>query len=222
MASTPVLYHVCQNISALYFRAFHHLQIHGTDHIPAGGCLIASNHVSFFDPPLLGCAAPRHFHYLARKTLFTPPVMDKILPRINAVPIDQERPDMVGLKRIIALAKAGAAVVLFPEGARSFNGILQPAQPGIGLVIAKSGVPVVPARIFGAHRAWPRDGKPHPFTPIEVVFGPPIHFKPTASKDRDTYKKIGDHVIQAIAAIQPVNLHGTPESQNIASPDAFA
>ena len=75
-------------------------------------------------------------------------MLGPIFPRLNVVPIDQERPDMSALKTVIRLLRAGESTIVFPEGARTLDGQLQPAQPGIGLIIAKTLVPVVPMRVF--------------------------------------------------------------------------
>jgi 1-acyl-sn-glycerol-3-phosphate acyltransferase len=144
--------------------------------IEEGGVILAMNHESYLDPPLAGIACRRELHYLARKTLQKWPILGPILPDLNVVPVDQDRADMSALKTIIRIIRAGGATVIFPEGSRTLDGALQPAQPGLGLVIAKTLAPVVPMRIFGAHRAFPRGGKPRPFTPITLVVGEPIFF----------------------------------------------
>jgi len=197
---SSAFYIFIQALSALIFRLFYDYEIIGEENIPEGGCLLASNHESFFDPPLIGCTLACMPHYLARKTLFDHPLFGTAIRALKAHPIDQERPDMAGLKRIIGAARAGGAVVIFPEGSRSWDGTLQPAQPGVGLVVAKARVPVVPIRIFGAHRAWPRGGRPRPFTRIRVVITPPITF-PEAPATRESYQQIGDQIMAAIAAI---------------------
>jgi 1-acyl-sn-glycerol-3-phosphate acyltransferase len=117
--------------------------------------------------------------------------------------VDQEKPDMTGLKRIIEIAKSGDGVLLFPEGSRTLDGNLQPAAPGLGLAIAKSGVPVVPARIFGAYAAWPRGGRPRLFRPLTVVFGPPLTFTGSPHVNSRNYQAISDEVMAAIARLQP-------------------
>lgn len=195
-----MFYHFTQALCTLVFRLFYDYEISGVEHIPEGGCLLASNHESFFDPPLIGCTLACRPHYLARKTLFDHPLFGAAIRALQAHPIDQERPDMAGLKRVIGAARAGAAVVIFPEGSRSWDGRLQPAQPGVGLVVAKARVPVVPIRIFGAQRAWPRGGRPRPFVPIRVVIAPPLDFG-VVPAERDAYQKIGDQIMAAIAAI---------------------
>jgi 1-acyl-sn-glycerol-3-phosphate acyltransferase len=198
----------CRGLCQIYFRLFHHIRYLGLDNIPKeGGFFIASNHESFFDPPAVGGDVERKMFFLARKSLFKPPIMDKLLPTIRALPVDQEKPDMTGLKRIIDIAKNGDGVLLFPEGSRTEDGNLQPAAPGLGLAIAKSGALVVPARIFGAFAAWPRHGKPRLFKPITVVYGKPISFKDSPHVQGKNYQAISDEVMAAIGQLQVDQSH---------------
>lgn len=201
MRSHSAIYVIAQALADVAFSTFYDLKLYGTEHIPDGGCLIASNHVSYLDPPALSCRLPQTPAFLARKTLFRPPLFDSLLPRLQAIPVDQENPDMVGLKRIIAMARSGVPVILFPEGSRSYDGILQPAMPGIGLVLSKSGVPVVPARIFGAHSAWPRGGRPRPFHPIRIVFGPAFTPQSDQADKKKRYQELGEQVMERIALL---------------------
>ncbi|MDR1192330.1 MAG: 1-acyl-sn-glycerol-3-phosphate acyltransferase [Verrucomicrobiales bacterium] len=201
--NTDGWFRLCRGLCQIYFRLFHDFRVEGLDHIPrAGGFFVAANHESFFDPPAVGCEIERKMFFLARKTLFVPPVMDKLLPTIRALPVDQEKPDMTGLKRIIDVARRGNGVLLFPEGSRTLDGHLQPAAPGLGLAIAKSGVPVVPARIFGAFAAWPRGGKPRLFTPLTVKYGAPLTFTGSPHLKTKNYQALSDEVMAAIAKIQ--------------------
>jgi 1-acyl-sn-glycerol-3-phosphate acyltransferase len=111
---------------------------------------------------------------------------------------------MSALKTIIKLVRAGGSTVIFPEGARTLDGKLQPAQPGIGLVIAKTLAPVVPMRIFGAHKAFPRGGAPRPFTPVTLVVGEPIYFTKAdlVGEGRELYQRLSEQVMRHIAAIE--------------------
>ena len=111
---------------------------------------------------------------------------------------------MSAIKTIIKLVRAGQCTVIFPEGGRTLDGQLQPAQPGLGLVIAKTLAPVVPMRIFGAHEAFPRGGKPRLFRPITLVVGEPIRFTQAdlAGRGRELYQRLSERVMERIAAIQ--------------------
>jgi 1-acyl-sn-glycerol-3-phosphate acyltransferase len=178
--------------------------VHRERSIQEGGVIFAMNHESYLDPPLAGIACHRELHFLARKTLLKWPVLGPILPKMNVIPVDQDRADMSALKTIIKLVRGGHATIIFPEGSRTLDGELQPAQPGLGLVIAKTLAPVVPMRIFGAHKAFPRGGKPRPFTPITLVFGEPIYFTQDdlVGTGRDLYQRLSERVMERIAAIQ--------------------
>lgn len=178
--------------------------VHRERIIETGGAILAMNHESYLDPPLAGIACHRELYYLARKTLLKWPILGPILPKMNVIPVDQDRADMSALKNLIKIVKAGHATVIFPEGSRTLDGELQPAQPGLGLVIAKTLAPVVPMRIFGAHKAFPRHGKPRPFTPITLVVGEPMYFTKDdlVGEGRELYQALSERVMQRIAAIQ--------------------
>ena len=168
------------------------------------------NHQSYLDPPIVALAAQPHpIHFLARKTLLQWPVLGPIFPRLNVVPIDQERPDMSALRNVIRLLQAGETTIVFPEGARTLDGDFQPAQPGIGLIIAKTLAPVVPMRVFGAFEAMPRGGSAIRTVPIKVKIGRPLAFsaadrsRQAGDGGRDVYQRLSERVMTAIKAIEP-------------------
>jgi 1-acyl-sn-glycerol-3-phosphate acyltransferase len=183
---------------------FSYKVVHRERIIEEGGCILAMNHESYIDPPLAGIACKRELFYLARKSLLNWPIMGKIFPHMNVIPVNQERADMSALKTVIKHIRAGEATVIFPEGSRTPDGNLQPAQPGLGLVIAKTLAPVVPMRIFGAHKAFPMGGKPRPFTPVTIVVGEPIYFskEDLVGEGRELYQRLSERVMERIAAIQ--------------------
>jgi len=178
--------------------------VHPERIIETGGALLAMNHQSFVDPPLAGICCKREIHFLARKTLLDWPVLGPILPKLNVVPVNQERADMSALKTVIKLVKAGHCTIIFPEGGRTEDGKLQPAQPGLGLIIAKSLVPVVPMRIFGAYEAYPMGAKYPKIHPITIVVGEPIIFTQAdlVGSGRELYQRLSDRVMESIAAIE--------------------
>ena len=178
--------------------------VHGERILEEGGCILAMNHQSYLDPPLAGISCRREIHYLARKTLLDWPVWGPLFPKMNVIPVDQERADMSALKSVIRLVKAGHCTIVFPEGSRTEDGDFLPALPGLGLVIAKTRCPVVPMRIFGAREAFPRGGRPHLFRPITLVVGKPIRFTEAdlAGEGRDLYQRLSEQVMRKIAAIE--------------------
>ncbi len=181
------------------FRAVHKERI-----IEEGGAILAMNHQSYLDPPLAGICCQREIYYLARKTLLQWPILGPLFPQMNVIPVDQERADMSAVKTVIKLVRNGQCTVVFPEGSRSLDGQLLPAQPGLGLIIAKTLAPVVPMRIFGAHEAFPRGGKPRLFTPITIVVGEPMRFTEADVKGggKELYQRLSERVMERIAAIQ--------------------
>lgn len=166
--------------------------------------VMAMNHQSYFDPPLVGVACPREVHFLARRTLLQWPILGPIFPKLNVVPVDQERADMSALKNVIRLVREGHCTIIFPEGSRTLDGNLQPAQPGLGLVIARTLAPVVPMRIFGAYDAFPRGAKRVRLAKITIVVGEPMYFTREDVREggRETYARLSQQVMDRIASIE--------------------
>lgn len=182
---------------------FKHRVVNRANIIETGGVLVVSNHVSFLDPPAVGVSFQSSIHYLARKTLFKG-AFAWLLPRLNAVPVDQEGNDMSSLKNIIKLLKSGQRVLLFPEGARSWDGAIQKSEAGVGLVIAKSGVPVLPVRVFGAYEALPRGASKPRLHPVTVVFGELVDFSgiDASLKGKELYRAYAETAMAAIAELK--------------------
>src|ERR1700677_305649 len=179
--------------------------VHPERIIETGGALLAMNHQRFVDPPLAGICCKREIYFLARKTWLDWPILGPILPKLNVVPVNQERADMSALKIVIKLVRAGNCTIIFPEGSRTEDGKLQPAQPGLGLIIAKTLVPVVPMRIFGAYEAYPMGAKIPKPRKITIVVGEPIIFTEAdlaGSSGRDLYQRLSERVMERIAAIE--------------------
>ena len=181
----------------------HRIRIEGRECVPQGGCLIVSNHVSYMDPTTVGWAVARETYYLGRKTLFKPPVLNWFLPIVNVLPIDRDGQDMSGLRRIIKMLKEGHAVLLFPEGTRSPDGKLQPAEPGAGLVAAKAGVPVLPTRVFGTFECLSKNARRFRFHPIRVVIGQPYRPSlPEGRLEKHIYAQIAQEMMNRIGALK--------------------
>ncbi len=192
------------NLTKVLAKAFFSYRVVNRERIiEEGGAILAMNHQSFLDPPLAGIACRRQISFLARKTLLDWPIMGPIFPKLNVVPVNQERADMSALKTVIRLVKAGGCTVIFPEGGRTEDGGLQPAQPGLGLVIAKTLAPVVPMRIFGAFEAFPRGAKYPRAHPITLVVGEPIRFtqEDLTGSGRELYQGLSDRVMKQIATL---------------------
>src|SRR6266487_3535357 len=194
-------YHFSRLLARLFFdfRIIHRERM-----IQTGPVILAMNHQSFFDPPLAGNACNRAIYFLAKKSLMKVPVLGWLLPKLNVIPVEIEGNDRSALKALIRILRAGEGALFFPEGARTPDGNLQPALPGMGLVIAKTRAPVVPMRIFGAFDAWPISGKIRLWRRITIVVGEPIYFSETdfETRERDLYARLSGRVMDAIAALE--------------------
>jgi 1-acyl-sn-glycerol-3-phosphate acyltransferase len=175
---------ICRIVTTTQFD----LRIRGTEHIPLnGGVLIASNHQSLLDPVLIGVQVKRPLSYLAKSELFENPRFSWLIRNLYAFPARQEPGDITAVREAIRRLQEGRALVIFPEGSRTENGELLPLQPGVGLIVRKADVPVVPALIEGSFKAWPRGGKLCRQAKIRVQFGPAMqlsHLKAAAVVQR--------------------------------------
>src|SRR5213079_730182 len=189
-------YHLSRLAGRLFFRF---RVIHRERMIQTGPVILAMNHQSYLDPPLAGTACDRGIYFLARRTLLDVPLLGRVLPKVNVIPVNQEGVDRAAIKAVIRVLQAGNGVLVFPEGSRTLDGNLQPAEPGLGLVIAKTLAPVMPMRIFGAHEALPRGGGGLHFVPITIVIGEPIFFPviDLKSREKNLYGRLSQRVMNA-------------------------
>ena len=155
-------------------RAGFSFQAFRTDRVPkTGGLLMLSNHQSFLDPPILGCMIDRPMASLGKSELFAWGPFAWSIRQLNAFPVKQGKSDVGAMKESIRLLKAGWLLNVFPEGGRTRDGELQPAQKGAGLMVRRAGVRVQPAVIDGSYQAWPIQNKlPRPHK-IRVLYGEP-------------------------------------------------
>ncbi|PZR73057.1 MAG: 1-acyl-sn-glycerol-3-phosphate acyltransferase [Chthoniobacterales bacterium] len=194
-------YHLIRLLGRICFRL---RVIHRERMINHGPVILAANHQSFLDPPLAGSVSDRGIFFLARRTLLDGPILGWLLPKLNVIPVDSESgKDRTALKALIRILKAGEGTLVFPEGQRTPDGNLQPALPGVGLIIAKTLAPVVPMRIFGAFDAWPIGRKWPRFRPVTIVVGEPIYFTAADIEPagKDLYRQLSQRVMNAIAAL---------------------
>ena len=195
----------------VFFGLYLRWKVYNRERVPrTGPVILAANHASFLDPPLVGTALPRPINYLARQSLFRFPVLGSVLRYWDAVPVDRES-GVGGLKNILDRLFKGGAIIFFPEGTRSPDGNFLPVRSGIGLAVIKSDAPVIPVRIFGSNLAF---GRPHRFPrPRKVVvkFGNVIDFSAlraeakTAPKPRlkEIYQEVADRIMSEIGRLKP-------------------
>jgi 1-acyl-sn-glycerol-3-phosphate acyltransferase len=199
-------------LSRTFFGLYCRWQVHNPERVPrTGPVILASNHASFLDPPLVGAGLRRDIHYLARENLFKFPVFRSILRTVNTVPVDRDGGGAAGLRAILDRLLSGGGIILFPEGTRSRDGRLQPARSGIGLTVLKSSAPVVPVRVFGTYEAFgPHVRFPRPRR-VAVKYGRPLDFAALRSEARasgkrrlkELYRQVADEIMVAIARLEP-------------------
>ncbi len=202
-----MLYRIAHVVVYLLARWFFRLRIEGRDHLPRhGGVIVASNHASYLDIPLIGCAMPRRADYLGKAELFKYPGMNWFLRQLGGIPIRRNNFQRDMLREVVRRLAAGRAVVIYPEGVRTPNGQLGEARPGLGMLVLLSGAPVVPAYVKGTREAWPPDRSWFRPWPVTVRFGPPMRFDVKALRnedDRAIYQRISRAVMQRISELGP-------------------
>jgi cytidylate kinase len=172
-----LLYTICYAVARFYFKTFFRLKIYGLEHFRPGAAIIAANHASFYDPPVLGISCPEEVHFLARGSLFHVPLLGRLIRNLNSHPIARGTSDAATFKMMLELLSQDKKLILFPEGNRAPDGELQPLERGLAFLVQKAQCRVIPAYIQGTFEAWPRDRKfPKLFGKITVVFGSPIEW----------------------------------------------
>ena len=172
--------------------------------IEDGPLILAVNHASFADPPLVGACSKRAVYFLGRRSLWKWPILGRFFTHANVIPVERNGNDLAALRQAIRRVNEGNGVVLFPEGTRTRDGSLGEAKPGIGFVIAKTGAPVLPIYAKGTFEAFPPNSKLPCRRPVTMVIGNPIHFSPEeiANATREDYQRFSQRVMDAIVALK--------------------
>ncbi len=200
------VYQASTRVFKLFLLIWNRLRIHGVDNIPySGGVLIASNHASFLDPPVVGVGyRGRPIHFMARDTLWNSRFGSWWMEKVGCIPVSRGTGDVKALKLTIKALKEGKAVSMFPEGTRTEDGELQEAKGGIGFIIEKSGCVVVPAYIDGTYKAHPKGTRFIKPCKVTISFGKPItqeDFQALGS-GRDAYDKHAALIMQRIGELK--------------------
>ena len=212
-APTPVLrhssaqklcYHIVGLLLRLFFRLYGRWQVIGlTENIPrTGPILLCANHASNLDP-LLGWAAFYGFRRLrgvAKIELWKQPAAAYIMNAHDSISVKRGGVDRSMFKAVLDGMLLGDAIGIFPEGTRTYDGKLNPGQPGIGMLVQKSGIPVAPVAVLGTYEMLPRGQKRMRRSRISIVFGAPISFEQNTSREQ-----IAQRIMREIAALMTEN-----------------
>ncbi len=168
----------------------------------SGAVIIASNHISYCDPPVVGSGVPREVYFLAKEELFRNKAFGWLIKQYNAIPLKRASGDVGAFKKAVSLLKQGKAVLMFPEGTRSLSGRFLKPKAGVGMIAKLTSTPIVPVYVTGTNRLGStlrRQAK------LAVRFGEPV--TPSAeeapeaggSSSQDEYIKISQEVMRRIA-----------------------
>lgn len=192
------VYNVLRFLFRLLFLTVFRWKVEGEENIPThGGAIIAPNHISLWDPPLMGAALSRRIHFMAKEELFSYPVFSWIITQLKAFPVKRGAADRNAIRTAVTLLEQGELVGLFPEGTRGKNGVLGPAEPGVLMIAVKANVPIIPVAIIGTDKV----GRfPIPFPSFIVRFGKPLTVPPVKLSREETEVQ-GRRVMAEIAEL---------------------
>lgn len=208
------------------FRAIFHIlgdiKIVGVEHVPSGGAyVIAMNHISIFDPPLLVSFWPEPTEIVGAADVFAKKGQGLLLEMYGVIPVHRGEYDRSLLETMLMILKSGRPLAIAPEGGRSHKPAMQRALPGIGYIIEHVQIPVLPVGLLGTtDDFWQRarrGERPH----LEMRIGRPIQFPPVTQKGqerRETRQQNADLVMRHIAGLLPEEYHGYYAGQAIVHP----
>ena len=194
-------YSFVQSFFYVIFKILFRFEVIGLENIPKTGALvIASNHASLLDPPLVGTASSRKVYFMAKSELFIP-VMGSIYKSLGAFHVKRGGSDRTAIKYALNLLKTNEVLGIFPEGTRSKNGQLGHAGSGTLGIAGKMKAPVIPTAIIGSNLKlqksfWPK---------IKVVFGKPIYFPQDKIVDKQLLQEMTDLMMREIAEMLEKN-----------------
>ncbi|RKY43249.1 MAG: 1-acyl-sn-glycerol-3-phosphate acyltransferase [Candidatus Makaraimicrobium thalassicum] len=198
-------YRISRFILEVFLRFFFKVRIFGRENIPDPPYIVVPNHTSLLDPPLVGMACKKDsIDFMAKEELFDKRVVGAWTRSVRCIPVSRRANSTGSLKEALKRVSRGRSICIFPEGTRSVDGRLQAAKRGVGFLIERAGVPVVPVYIEGSTEALPKGGRLKPGTRIDVFVGKPVLpgslIFETASGKRD-YESITNAVMGHIKDI---------------------
>jgi 1-acyl-sn-glycerol-3-phosphate acyltransferase len=173
------------------FSLFYRWRIEGLENVPySGGAIIVSNHMSFFDPPLIGSALKRPLYFMAKKELFDVPILKWIVKRTHAFPVKRGNQDMMAMRNAFSLLRGGHLLLIFPGGVRLKDCIAGKAKAGAGMLACNIQLPLIPVKLKNTDVMLK-------FRRIEIKFGKPIY--PPKNFVKDDYVNLSQKALNTIA-----------------------
>lgn len=191
-----MLYWLLWGVAYLLVRVLYRVSYTGGGNIPRRGpVIVCANHLGWWDPIIFALACRRRIYFMAKAELFENRAFGLLLRALGAFPVRRGEPDRKALSRSLEVLETGNVLGIFPEGTRSRAGVLRRAEPGVGLIILKSGAPVVPGYFQGPYRFR---------HPVSLVIGRPMTIKlglNDARSPAEQRQAAADTVMKAIAAL---------------------
>jgi len=177
-------------LAKVLFKCLYRHRVYGLEHFFRGPGLIAANHCSFYDPPIVSISWPEEVHFLARESLFKNRIFGAFIRALNTHPVRGDALDLSVFKLIGRLLKEGKKVIVFPEGARSETGELQELKAGVAYLMVSNQASIIPAYVYGSFSIWKRSQKlPKWRGKTACVFGKPLHWKDFSHLDKKEAQK---------------------------------
>ncbi len=188
LQSNPLsfLYRMILFFTWCFFKIFYRHRVYGIEHFYGKAAIIAGNHASFYDPPILAISWPQEVHFLAREGLFKNKFFGWLIRSLNSHPVSGDAGDIAVFKTVCKLLNEGKKIVLFPEGKRCFKDALNlPLKPGVALLVSRTQSAVIPAYIHGSFKIWNRKRSlPKLWGKTACVFGSPLQWSEFAHMDK--------------------------------------
>ena len=201
---SAIFYWTIKTIAWPATRTYVRLRVEGLQHVPpTGPVMVVANHVSFVDPIVLGSAFPRRIIFMITRPIYDLRRLTWFYYLMGTIPVAPDVPDPGAMKAALRVLHGGGIVGIFPEGQRMPDGNLGEGKSGAALLAARTGVPVVPAAIVGAHQVMPVGAVfPRPRA-VRVVFGDPIRFPAISNRrpTRDQLDAFADQIMRTISGL---------------------
>lgn len=201
-----ILYRLSRNLFKLAIRIGFRYRLIGAENFPKPPFIVAANHTSLLDPPIVGMACNRFLvNFMVKQELFEIPLVRHWSRRVNLIPVRRGENSIKGIREAIKRIKSGKVVGIFPEGTRSTDGSLREARKGTGFLVSMAGVPVVPIYVYGTARAMPKGKKLKLGTRVGAVVGRPIVLEDILKAGNTTkrdYEYISNEIMRQIGELK--------------------
>lgn len=195
-----MLYQIFKNFFFILFKVFHRMKVIGAEHVPmTGPVILAANHVSNWDPLVVGSAAPRQPVFLAKKSLFKIPLVGLLMRGWGATPVERGHSQRSTINFWLNVLKQGKAIGIFPEGKRNLEhtGQMLKLQSGLAMLALNTGAAVVPVAVLNSDRIF------RGFKQLKVIIGTPITFQDQPELDRkELYDRINTRITAEIMELK--------------------